>query len=159
MKKHKSQSAGFTLVELLIVIAVISILAAVAFVAIDPATRINEAQDSERWSAVNAVLDAFLEYTIDNDGEYLSGVSADGTTHMIATSTDTGCSSCSSDQCTNFSDLATDGYIASLPSDPDGTSSWDSGSGGTGYTLTVATNGIITVTSCGAEEDTISVAR
>lgn len=152
------QSRGFTLVELLIVIAVISILAAVAFVAIDPATRINEAQDSERWSAVNAVMDGFLQYTVDNDGEYLSGVSADGTTHMVATSSGA-CSACSADQCTDFDTLATDGYIASLPTDPDGTASWDGGFGGTGYTLTVATNGIVTVASCGAEEDAVSVAR
>lgn len=159
MKNKQYLKPGFTLVELLIVIAIISILAAVAFVAIDPATRINEAQDSERWSAVNAVMDAFLEYTVDNDGSYLSGVTSDGTVHMVATSTNSGCSSCSVDQCTDFSDLATDGYIASLPQDPDGASSWDSGSGGTGYSLSVATNGIVTVTSCGAEVDAVSVAR
>src|SRR3990167_2126322 len=85
MKKFHTLQRGFTLIELLIVIAVISILGAVAFVAIDPATRINEAQDSERWSAVNALMDAFLNSTVDNDGTYPAGVAADGTVHMIST--------------------------------------------------------------------------
>lgn len=149
---HTSMKKGFTLIELLIVIAVISILGAVAFVAIDPATRINEAQDSERWSAVNALMDAFLDSTVDNDGTYPAGVTADGTVHMISSS-NADCTSCSADQCTDFDDLATYGYIAALPTDPDDPTE------GTGYTLSVASNGIVTVTSCGAETDTVRVAR
>jgi hypothetical protein len=78
---------------------------------------------------------------------------------MISTSGSTFCTSCSVDQCSDFDELVTDGYIANLPEDPDGTSAWDSAAGGTGYTLTIATNGIARVTSCGAEEDTITVAR
>lgn len=158
----RNKQSGFTLVELLIVIAVIAILAAVAFVAIDPATRINEAQDAERWSATNAVMDAFLQYTVDNDGSYVSGVSADDTVYMVATSTNASCSisGCSAGGgCLNFGDMVTDGYISSLPTDPDGTTNFGDASGGTGYTLSVATNGIVTVASCGAEEDTIQVAR
>lgn len=143
---------GFTLIELLIVIAVISILGAVAFVAIDPATRINEAQDSERWSAVNALMDAFLEATVDNDGTYPASVAADGTVHMVSSS-NAACSTCSADQCTDFDALVTSGYIADLPTDPDGSPE------GTGYTLSVASNGIVTVTSCGAETDIVQVAR
>lgn len=155
-------SRGFTLVELLIVIAVIAILAAVAFVAIDPATRINEAQDSERWSAVNALMDSFLESTVDNDGTYPAGVKADGVVQMVATSSGScsvsGCPDTVT-TCTDFSSLVTDGYIASLPTDPDDTSTYGSNRGGTGYTLNVDNNGIVTVTSCGAEEAAIKVAR
>lgn len=155
-------SSGFTLVELLIVIAVIAILAAVAFVAIDPATRINEAQDSERWSAVNALMDSFLQATVDNDGNYPAGVTADGAVHMIATNsgscTVSGCPTTVT-TCTDFDSLVTNGYIASLPVDPDGTSTYGSTNGGTGYTLSVNTNGIVTVASCGAEEEPIAVAR
>ncbi len=150
--KIANRKRGFTLIELLIVIAVISILGAVAFVAIDPATRINEAQDSERWSAVNALMDAFLDSTVDNDGTYPAGVAANGVVHMIS-STAAVCTTCGATVCTDFDDLATDGYIADLPVDPDGSTE------GTGYTLSVATNGIVTVASCGAETDTVEVAR
>lgn len=148
----KTVRRGFTLIELLIVITVISILGAVAFVAIDPATRINQAQDSERWSAANALMDAFLNSTVDNDGTYPASVSANGTVHMVSSS-NAACTSCSADQCTDFDELVTAGYIANLPTDPDGSSE------GTGYTLEVSTNGIVTVTACGAETDTIEVAR
>lgn len=160
VRNIKKQIAGFTLVELLIVIAIIAILAAVAFVAIDPATRINEAQDSERWSSVNAIMDAFLQSTVDGDGTYPAGVSADGTVHMVATSSSACSATCDSvavTSCTDFSDLATDGYIASLPTDPDGTTGY--GTDGTGYTLSVASNGIITVESCGDELDDVEVRR
>ena len=169
MKKNLKR--GFTLIELLIVITVISILGAVAFVAIDPATRINQAQDSERWSAANALMDAFLNSTVDNDGTYPAGVSANGTVHMIATTsgacTVSGCTdtvtTCTdfddSVSDTDFDDLVNDGYIADLPVDPDGNTSYGSAQGGTGYTLSVNTTGIVTVTACGAETDTIEVAR
>lgn len=158
---NKKVQSGFTLVELLIVIAVIAILAAVAFVAIDPATRINEAQDSERWSAVNALMDSFLQSTVDNDGTYPGSMSADGVTYMITSGTTSAACSvtagdCTASQCVGLGDLATEGYIASLPNDPDGTTGYG---GGTGYTISVATNGIVTVASCGDEEDTIQVGR
>ncbi len=159
MKKIKQ---GFTLVELLIVIAVIAILAAAALVAIDPATRINEAQDSERWSAVNALMDAFLQSTVDHDGSYPSTITADGLTYMISTSSGacsvSGCPDTVT-SCLDFDELSTDGYIASLPTDPDGATSYGSAQGGTGYTINVATNGIITVAACGGEEETIEIAR
>lgn len=155
-------SSGFTLVELLIVIAVIAILAAVAFVAIDPATRINEAQDSERWSAVNALMDAFLQSTVDSDGNYPAGVAANGTVHMVASTsgacTVSGCPTAVT-TCTDFDGLVSSGYIASLPADPDGVSTYGSSNGGTGYTLSVNSNGIVTVASCGAEQEAIEVAR
>lgn len=163
MKTQSVMRSGFTLIELLIVIAVIAILAAVAFVAIDPATRINEAQDSERWSAANALLDAFLQSTVDNDGNYPASMSADGVTYMIDRSGSGSCtvSGCPDavTQCIDLYGLVSDGYIASLPTDPDGISTYAPALDGTGYTINISTTGITTVKSCGAEEATITVAR
>ena len=160
-----SNRRGFTLVELLIVIAIIAILAAIAFVAIDPAQRIDEAQNSERWSAVNAMTDAFLQYTVDNDGTYPASVASDGAVHMIHDGSASGCStgigvtcgSLTTTTCTDLTDLETNGYIGDLPEDPDG-NNYDANA--IGYALSVSSTGILTVASCDADlTETIEVNR
>ncbi len=63
MRKNK---LGFTLIELIIVIAAIALLAAAVFVAVDPAKRIGQARDSQRWQDVTAIADAIKLYMADN---------------------------------------------------------------------------------------------
>lgn len=57
---------GFTLIELIIVVAIIGLLAAALFVAVDPAKRIGQARDAQRWSDITSMLNAILTYTVDN---------------------------------------------------------------------------------------------
>ena len=57
---------AFSLIELIIVIAVISIMAAIAFVAINPARRIGEAKNDERRVEVRSILKAIEKYSVDN---------------------------------------------------------------------------------------------
>jgi prepilin-type N-terminal cleavage/methylation domain-containing protein len=59
---------GFTLIEVLLVIAILAILAAVVIVAINPAKQFGEAQNAQRRSDVRAILDAVHQYSIDNYG-------------------------------------------------------------------------------------------
>jgi len=56
---------GFTLIELLIVIGIIGFLAAAILVAVDPVRRIQDARNSQRWSEVNALLNAILNKQVD----------------------------------------------------------------------------------------------
>src|SRR3989339_308502 len=63
---------GFTLIELIIVIAVIALLAATTFVAVDPAKRIGMARDAQRWQDVTAIADAIQQYIADNNGTFPS---------------------------------------------------------------------------------------
>jgi len=59
---------AFSLLELIIVIAVISIIAAISFVAIDPSKRIGEANDNERLVESGNIERAIEKYAVDNHG-------------------------------------------------------------------------------------------
>ena len=70
----KKEKAGFTLIEMLLVIAIIAILAAIVIVAINPAKQLGEAQNAQRHSDVRALLDAIIQYSLDNEGSLPSGI-------------------------------------------------------------------------------------
>ncbi|MBI5530836.1 MAG: type II secretion system protein, partial [Candidatus Doudnabacteria bacterium] len=86
---------GFTLIELLIVIGIISVLAALTFVAVNPAKRFAQARNTARWTATNAVLNAVLVYTVDNNGILPAAIdNVPATSQIMGTATtgcDTGC--------------------------------------------------------------------
>lgn len=57
-----ARSKGFTLIELLVVIAILGILAAIVLIAVDPATQMARARDSERRTAMNSLSTALDTY-------------------------------------------------------------------------------------------------
>lgn len=148
-----SKLKGFTLIELLIVIGIIAILAGIIYVAVDPGRRFAEARDAERWSSVNAILNGYLKYTVDNKGAEPVSLTA-GTYYMIGTVAGT-----CTDQATgaNFIDLSSlvDTYLAAIPKDPkDGTAAT------TLYYIAKSNSGRITIGACQPERGTaISVSR
>ncbi len=68
MKNVKNKTRGFTLIEVLVVIGIIAILAAVVIIAINPAKHFAEANNSTRSANVNAILNAVGQYVVENKG-------------------------------------------------------------------------------------------
>lgn len=170
---QRTNQKGFTLIELLVVIAIIGILVGVVFVALDPATRFEQARDAVRQNDVQEILSAVKLNQVDNEGDYLAAVAATtaGSVYMIVDGAmATGCDDNACDTavasdtaCVNLAGLV-DQYLEDVPISPAGVTTWDDGSAageeGTGYTLERETNGVIRIRSCESEDTTeIEAAR
>jgi len=146
MKNKKA----FTLIELIIVIAIIAILAGAIFVAIDPARRLHEARNARRASDIANILDAVKKYQADHSGThyYLIESMTKDVNYLIGESAGSciiDCSVALQSACVDLSEMGTD-YLAIIPKDPkDGTDLK------TGYAIRKDDTGAITVIACGAE--------
>jgi prepilin-type N-terminal cleavage/methylation domain-containing protein len=146
---------GFTLIEILLVVAAIGILAGIVILAINPNKQLGDTRNAQRRADVNSVLNAVYQYTIDNSGTLPSiptGACALVAANQVCKATATGTCSAGVD----LSVLtASQKYLASMPIDPT-VSSTD----GTGYYIARSANGRITVCAPSAEQSaTITVTR
>ncbi len=88
---------GFTLIELIIVVAIIAIVAATIFVAIDPAKQLHAARNSTRWADVTSILEGIKKYQFDNDGALPAIDGSPGSVQLIGSNVGTcGSVSCGS---------------------------------------------------------------
>lgn len=146
------QQKGFTLIEVLVVIGIIAILAAIVVIAINPARQFAQANNSQRWSNVNAVLNAVHQYSVDNRGQIPSGLTGTSTEICktgIATTT------CSGAGLISLDTALVPTYIVAIPTDPTGAST-----NGSGYQIATTTGNRIIVTAPSAELGiTVSVTR
>ena len=101
---------GFTLMELLIVIGIIAVLAAIVIIAINPARQLAQSRNSQRWSNVNALLNAIHQQSLENSGNINAAIT---TACPAVQAIDTGAGGTGVD----LSALAPN-YLAALPSDP-----------------------------------------
>lgn len=151
---------GFTLVELLIVVAIIAILAGVVFVALDPAQKFGEARDSTRETDVQSIAQAISVDQVDNGGDYVSSIESVSSSQnfMIGTCSDGNAGSCSDvsieSNCVDLTGLSDEGYLPEVPTDPQEGSATN-----TGYYLRKSTSSVF-VGACTHEDDeSIEVSR
>lgn len=148
------------MIELLIVIVIISTLAVVVFVALNPAQRFKDARDARRTADVETILTAIHASIVDNKGTLPSGLTT-GMSEVQLGSAGSGCTvstggcNVAAAACTNLSTpLAA--YLKTIPIDPNLTAT----STKTDYSVVVDSNNIVTVNACGTEGTTnISISR
>lgn len=127
MRRGK-QKKGFTLLEILLVIAAIGILAAIVLIAINPNKQIEAARTAQRRSDINSIAKAVQQFIIDNGGSYpgvLQNIPIGGTIGL--------CISCSNG--INLTSTLVPTYIAAIPIPPDVNGQ---------YTVTKTANGVST---------------
>lgn len=156
---RKSSRGGFTLIELLIVIAILTVLFALVIIAVNPVRQFAQADNTQRRSDINALLNATYQYAADNRGTL--PVFIPSTSTQVIGSDVSGCSitcgaTTTQSVCLNLYSTLVPTYLADIPKDPDRSASTT-----TGYGITrSSTNNRITITACEAElSETITITR
>ena len=148
MLVNKAKIKGFTLIEILLVVAIIALLAGIVIIAINPNKQLGDSKNTQRSSDVTTILNAVYQYSIDNDGSLPSGITVTPTEVCKTGGT-----------CTGLVDLSVlttnEEYLVSIPTDPTGETT-----NGAGYEISLTANNRVTVDAPDAENGaTISVTR
>ena len=149
MKNLLRSQKGFTLIEILLVVAAIAILAGIVIVAINPGKQLGDTRNAQRRSDVTTILNAAYQYSLDNNGVLPASVTA--TSIEICA---TGAVSC-----VGLVDLSVltlnEKYVTAIPTEPQKVTA-----NGVGYRINRSVNGRITVTAQYPEQGaSISVTR
>jgi prepilin-type N-terminal cleavage/methylation domain-containing protein len=143
---------GFTLIEVLLVIAIIAILASIVIIAVNPARQIAQSNNAQRRSNVNAILNAVSQYGVDNRGTLPSGIPTSTATDICQTT------AVDTSGCVDLSVLTSNQlYLSAMPYDPTSNTV-----NLTGYQIIKTTSTVphVTVSAPNSENgETISVTR
>lgn len=146
MNKTAKRFEGFTLIEILVVVALIAILATVTIVAINPNKNFADTRDAERSSEVNAILSAISQYVAGNNTIASLGTIPACTATPAAIGTGAGN--------VNLATTLVSEYIPAIPTDPQGGTDAD-----TGYTICTTGTNRVQIAAPNAENRTVEVVQ
>jgi prepilin-type N-terminal cleavage/methylation domain-containing protein len=143
---------GFTLLEVLMVVAIIAILAGIVIIAINPGKQLGDTRNAQRQADVTTILNGAYQYALDNNGVLPASI----------TTTSTEICATGAGSCTGLVDLsaltASGKYLVSIPKDPQ--CSTVCAANGVGYNIYKDANNRLVVTDTHAENGkTIQVNR
>jgi len=146
----KLRYKAFTLIEILLVVALISIFAAITIVALNPAKNFANTRNAQRSSDVREILSAVTQYTSEQDhsiDDFKTIIDCKSGAAIIGTTV--------GKEYVDLSVILVDEYIIEIPMDPSvGTVA------NTGYTICTTSSGRIQVDAPNAENGkTIVVKR
>jgi len=143
---------GFTLLELLIVIAIIGILATITVAAVNPGRQLAKARDAQRQTDLVAILSSIYQYAAEHSGELPDTDGDPDTNNFPSSATCIG----SGGSCFNLAGAGETGetivpvYLYTLPKDPKVVSTGVPGTDAdTGYRIYVDANGHVHASAVG----------
>jgi prepilin-type N-terminal cleavage/methylation domain-containing protein len=153
--KTKTQQ-GFTLLEVLLVAAIIAILAGIVIIAINPSKNLADSRNAQRRSDVTTILNAIYQYSLDNNGTLPTTIPVSpSSAGEVCNTTGAGCTTPAA---VDLGVLTASGtYLVDIPEDPQCPDQCLSN--GAGYTVQILANGRVTVAAPDAENETIEVTR
>lgn len=152
---NKKVKAGFTLIEVLVVMGIIALLSTIVLVAINPSRQFAQSRDTQRTSNVTALLNAIGQRAVDNRGIFETGCTA-GVIPATTTAIKSGVGGFDIYNC------IVPTYMALLPTDPKTGIFTNATSYDTGYTVSKdSVTGRVTVSAPSTEiaTPTISISR
>jgi len=151
MRTTQDSQKGFTLLEILLVIATIAILASIVILALNPRKQLGQTNNAKRSVDVSTIINAVHQYAVDHQGAVPASIGIATNCDAIATN-----QICRSDatSCVGLVDLSPltqdQKYLVSLPMDPSNATT-----NATGYAIVKSSNDRITVCAPHAEQGVV----
>jgi len=143
---------GFTLIEVLLVMALLAILASIVIYAINPSKQLADSRDVQREVDLYSLMQAIYQFSADNEGSYPDSIT------VLETEI------CRTDavSCSGVIDLSalTDNetYLITVPEDPlCDVDSFACSNNGTGYFIKLTASGSLALSATSSENKVITV--